>query len=95
MNKIFKWKAKEVDLVRDYKKTFNTPEGKRVLYDIMKKCHILSPVFNPKNDFEVYINEGKRNVALMLLTILDTDVEDLLRRIEETSEQEKIYYGQN
>lgn len=70
------WAKKDKDLNDSYKYLFSSIEGKEVLNDIVAFCNILSPTFS-KDVNEMLINEGKREVALMILSRLTLDVPDL------------------
>ena len=63
------------DRVLDYKRTFDSPEGKRVLYDLMIFGNFISPTLTVKNDpIEMAFNEGKRQVVLKILTYCQLDL---------------------
>lgn len=62
----------------DYKKTFSTEEGKRVLKDLEKLCLYRSSIFD-KEPMVMAFQEGLRTVYLHITTIMDMDIEELER----------------
>ena len=63
---------RQVDKVRTYRAVFETPEGKRVLHDLMKQHHVLGAL--PARDaHEIFRAEGERNVVLRILSLLNID----------------------
>jgi hypothetical protein len=76
----------------DYKKVFSSPEGRRVLYDLMDQHRVLSSTFlNDVNQMLIY--EGERNAVLRILTILKIDPNEFLKRIEEHERDERNSNG--
>ena len=51
-------------LVMDYKGTFGSEEGKRVLIDLAKQCYADALTFVPGSPDGTAFNEGKRYVIL-------------------------------
>lgn len=71
------------DELLDFKRTFTTPEGKRVLYDLMGFCNFMKPTLNKNNDpIEMAFNEGKRQVVLMILTKCQLNMETVNKFME-------------
>lgn len=56
--------------MRIYKEVFDTPNGKKVLKDIMDFCHIMGQLHDPNNSHNTAFNDGKRRVALRILSFL-------------------------
>jgi hypothetical protein len=81
---------KPVDRAISYQSTFATPEGQKVLFDLMKEHHMIGSSFS-KDAFEMAFKEGERNVVLRILNILKINVDDLAKRIEEGLKQEESY----
>lgn len=63
-------------LREDYKKTFSTEEGKRVLKDLENTCFYNTTTFSDKA-LMIAFNEGNRAVFLHIKTILELDIETL------------------
>lgn len=77
------WKRhKRADLVRAYKNTFSTDEGKAVLHDLMKTFHVLQSTMD-SNPHEVAYKEGERSVVLRILRTINTDANDLEKILNE------------
>ena len=69
-------------LTQDYKTTFSTASGKKVLDDLMKSCNMISSTVGKKIDVnEMLLEEGKRAVCLRILAFLETDINQLRERI--------------
>ena len=66
-------------LREDYRKTFETPEGKRVLADLATTCFYNTTTFVPNDSMAVVFNEGNRAVYLHIKTIMEMDIETLER----------------
>lgn len=66
------------ELRRDYFHTFGTPEGKRVLDDIVKSNFILRSTFAPQCPDKTLVNEGQRLAALEILQKAGYKLGDLL-----------------
>lgn len=80
----------KLDLVRAYKATFKSPEGKKVLLDLMKSCHFTSPTFRPHaSDITMQIAEGRRSVVTDILAILETSEEQVLQFLYDRTEDEE------
>ena len=72
---------KQAKKVEAFKRCFNTPDGKIVLSDLAKECGILNNSYNGDTD-DLLFNEGKRNVLLYILSIVNVDLPKLLEIIE-------------
>lgn len=70
-------KKDPVEQVRDYRETFGTEAGKRVLYDLMTVSNMLSPSFVAGDPCLTAYNEGGRQQVLRILNILGTSPERL------------------
>lgn len=62
----------------DYKKTFETEEGKRVLQDLEKVCMYRATTFD-KDALVMAFQEGLRGVYLHITTVMNMDIEELER----------------
>jgi len=62
----------------DYKKTFDSEEGKRVLKDLEKVCMYRSTTFD-KDALIMAFQEGLRAVYLHITTVMNMDLEELER----------------
>ena len=69
----------------DYRATFDTPQGMRVLADLRRFCLYDSTVEGHTAD-RTHVNIGQRNVFLHIQRVLKTDPGELDRQIEETKE---------
>jgi hypothetical protein len=76
----------KLQLKTDYEITFGTTEGRRVLHDILKNTHVLEPTF-AQDSYRTAFNEGARNEALRILTILQYKPKDFVRIAQEVHDE--------
>ena len=62
---------------KDYKVVFESPEGKRVLKDLMAFCHYRDSTFVPNDVGMSAFNEGKRRVLLRVISLMNIPEERL------------------
>ena len=74
---------KQKEKVTDYRSVFRTEEGQRVLYDLMKQGHVIKPTYVIENQQESNLNEGKRELVLYILHVLETDPVKLINSIKQ------------
>lgn len=75
--------TKRKQLAHDYRQTFGTPHGKRVLWDILSKAHIFRSDFIPgKPDVSVF-RAGERNLGLQIMDALKLDDLDKISDLAE------------
>ena len=79
-NNIDKIKA----LREDYKKTFDCPEGKRVLKHMEDVGFWRATTFVPNDPMATCFNEGTRSFLLHIKTLLEMDIEQLEKIAKET-----------
>jgi len=72
-----------------YKRVFDSKDGKKVLVDLMKSCHMMDTTFD-KDPYETHFNEGARSVLIRILKTTKTNMEQLDKFIE-NMEQEEHY----
>ena len=73
-------------LKTDYSIVFNSPEGRRVLHDLLKNTHILEPTFST-DPLQMAFNAGARNEALRILSILQFKPEDFVQIAQEVNDE--------
>lgn len=67
----------EQDRRRDFRQVFlASAAGKRVLHEIFASTHLFATTFVPGDAFATHWREGRRDVGLRILTMLDTDAPD-------------------
>ena len=84
---MFGKKGKETVLA--YKRFFDTTDGKKVLHDLMKSCHINTSVMG-SDPYETAFNEGARSVVLRIIKTVNADIaqlEEMYKKLEEQEEQ--------
>lgn len=73
-----------------YQQVFSTEEGTKVLYDLIKACHVLGTTFDA-NPIEMAYKEGERSVVLRILRTLKTNPEKIMKMIEQGNQWEEKY----
>jgi hypothetical protein len=74
----------ERDLRRQYNSVFGSEIGRRVLWDILRECHLLETSVMPSGNQEATaFREGERNVGLRILAKLDVKAVDDLKPFAE------------
>jgi hypothetical protein len=75
-------------LVAQYKQVFSTPEGKAVLFDLMKGNYIVaSDPHVPGDPYATHVNIGQANVVKKILHIIKMDPEKFFQLVEEQESQ--------
>jgi hypothetical protein len=87
---MFNFRKKKLDQVFLYQSVFNSDDGKKVLFDMMKVHHVFGSTFS-KDPYETALKEGERNTVLRILSILQIDPEKLLEDINKGIEQDNQY----
>lgn len=90
----FNFRKKRVEVVQAYLRTFATADGKKVLQDLMESCNINKSCFS-ENPYEMARLEGERNVALRILSVLNTDETKLLEIFKDNTDRNDQYYEEN
>lgn len=75
---------KTEELAKAYGIVFGDDQGIKVLDDILRKCHVLDSKFVSDPHAMAY-DQGKRQVALDILRILNFDIGKFRKRVEEMS----------
>lgn len=71
-----------------YRSVFATPEGKAVLADLLRFCHIGQLTYVPGNFDNSAFNEGKRRVGLRIGGILNMPDDKLMELANQQTEAE-------
>ena len=61
---------KLIELKKDYKITFDTEEGTRVLNDLEKRCHEFVTTFSKDNSHETAFLEGQRSTLIFIKAMI-------------------------
>ncbi len=77
-----KRERKYIAKITDYQKAFGTPEGKRVLLDLINHTGFLNGSMK-KDPMELAHMQGERSVVLKIMSHLKTDIHELYRRMED------------
>ena len=72
--------------VKAFKDAFSTEAGKIVLQDLVKECGLFRNSFTGDIN-SALINEGKRNVLLYILSIINVDLPTLLKMVEDNRKE--------
>lgn len=61
-------------LIQDYKVTFQSEQGQRVMQDLQNRCHLFTTT-NVKGDaHESAFNEGQRSALLFILNMVNKKI---------------------
>lgn len=66
-----------------YRKTFDNPEGRKVLADLRRFCRATVPTADVNSVHTTYLLEGRREVWLRIMAHLELTDEDVYKLIEE------------
>lgn len=66
-----------------YKKTFDNPEGRKVLADLRRFCRASQPTADVNNVQTTYLLEGRREVWLRIVAHINLTDETVSQLIEE------------
>lgn len=77
---------KQLATILDYKRVFNTEQGKRVLHDMAMKFNMLKTTHVKGDPYESKLLEGQRNVMLFIFEMLNTDTKALEQFIAEAKD---------
>ncbi len=70
-------------VISQYKKVFNSENGKAVLYDLMRGNYFLNTTtFVPGDPYSTARNEGQRDVVVRILYILKMNPEQFFKLAE-------------
>lgn len=69
-----------------YKKTFDNPEGRKVLADLRRFCRATVPTADVDNVNTTFLLEGRREVWCRIQAHLNLSDEDVIQLIEESNE---------
>lgn len=70
-----------------YQKTFNNPEGRKVLADLRRFCRATQPTADVNNVQATYLLEGRREVWCRIQAHLQLTDEEVYNLIEENSNE--------
>jgi hypothetical protein len=69
-----------------YRKTFENPEGRKVLADLRRFCRASVPTADVSNVNSTYLLEGRREVWLRITAHLNLTDEDVVKLVEDYNE---------
>jgi hypothetical protein len=69
-----------------YRKTFENPEGRKVLADLRRFCRASVPTADVNNVNSTYLLEGRREVWLRITAHLNLTDEDVVKLVEDYNE---------
>jgi hypothetical protein len=81
-------RSKQKDLVIQYQHVFSSEAGKKVLADVCKRAGVLAVSHTKGDPHETAFYEGKRSLALFILSMLQIDASKLDEAIEMIEETE-------
>jgi hypothetical protein len=73
----------KTDIYRDFRRTFSTPEGKRVLWRLFEWCHLYKPSVDFDSAARTAFREGERNIALKIMAVMNAEPVDDITTVRE------------
>lgn len=73
----------------DYKSTFDTPHGERVLRHLMRVSGVTGSSFVAGDPHATAFKEGQRHIVMSILKFTKKDTEALIKQIEEGLEPDE------
>jgi len=83
-----KQRKKSLASIQKYKDVFGSPNGKKVLHDLMKEGHMLDTSVQIQDPYVTAFNEGRRSMVLYIIGKLNIDIAKLDQRIKEGIEHD-------
>lgn len=80
----------QLSLIGSYSRFFSDGDGQAVLYDLMNKGFFIKPTFDQNSELSAR-NEGRRELILYIIEMLNADSEKLMKFIEQ-QEKERTNY---
>jgi hypothetical protein len=80
---------------RSYKAVFNSPDGERVLADLLNFCGQYKCSHNPGDANSTAFNEGKRRVSLRILKFIDMEEKEIQKILKATESPESTNINQD
>jgi len=74
--------------ILDYKDTFSTDKGKKVLWDLMKQSGMLTKSFVEGDPYGTAYNDGARSLCLYILDKTNIDIQKLAEQIKQGERQD-------
>jgi hypothetical protein len=70
--------------VIDYKRTFASEQGRRVLSDLIAEHYVMNSTYVKGDPQDLAFREGQRQVVLRMLAIMKVDPTEIQQKIEES-----------
>ena len=77
------------DMIHTYQRLFKTPDGEKVLKDLMQSCFITSSTFDPDPQKQAF-NEGVRSVTLRIMRTINVSEKALNNMMKQMEEQDEF-----
>lgn len=83
-------KKKREENIKRYQRVFNSEDGKIVLRDLMKVCHLADLSMLDGDTHETAFREGERSVILRILKTINADPYDSITEYFEDNQEEQV-----
>ncbi len=80
--------ADRIRLKASYQRTFDAPDGKRVLRHLMRVGFVTKSTFVAGDPHQTAMNEGSRRIVLSIIRFIATDDAALIKQLEEATTNE-------
>jgi len=85
---------KATDLVKTFKRVFETEDGQEILHHLSRQANFLQPTWDPRQGVspnQIFIEEGKRSLFLYIVTMLEKKPQQMLENYRRQTQKEKQY----
>lgn len=83
--------SRRSDIALAYQRLFDSDDGRKVLHDLMKRCHVLHPINTPGDPYMTAFHDGERYAVLRIMQMINMDPAQLMIMIKEGQEEDKKY----
>ena len=78
-----KAQEKQYATVLEYKRVFGSPDGQKVLHDLMDRFHLLRATHFRGDSHESAFRDGERHVVITIMQILKQNPEKLMELLKQ------------
>jgi hypothetical protein len=77
----------------DFRNTFTTGHGRRVLTYLMQSYHVFSPTHTMGDPYQSAYHEGQRSVVLQILSFMNLNPDEVQEQINKTEQEQEEDFG--
>lgn len=80
---------RKLSQLKDYKRTFSSEQGQRVLMDLISAHHVMGSTYVKGDAIDMAFREGQRQVILRIMTIMKYEPDQVAKTIREADQYVK------